>query len=178
MKLDLYSDNKGISAVSMVLIIPIGLLMLAWAIDGGYTWLRKVRLQAFADASAQAGISQAADLVVEIAETKDNPEGETDPILLLDDDDRAAIMSDASIEAMVNDYLNQNLDANNIDQAEIILSTTYPDQFQDCNTTPELGLDIYVELESNRANIFGDLFGGDPDIQLNESSRQGIRFCP
>lgn len=164
------------STTLFVAVVLMGILVAsAFLIDAGAAYATHARMQAFADAGADAGAATIADVIVEFAEQREtNPPEGTDPTTVLTEEDRTAILADARIVAAARDYVERNRIAYNATLDEVL--PEYPYRPVDCSSVRSA--EIRMTVRRNHPFVLGTLLNGTIGTTLVADALRSVRLCP
>lgn len=165
-------DESGNVAALTALFIPVLVLLIAMLIDFGILILHHARLERTAEFAVQAGAVVVGDLIVEKAEAHNPPDDAVDPLVYLDDADRAAIEADPRVREAVDAYIDSNKDRT----LPVVWEWHYSDNLMNCEGLPEdKWISLRIILRRDVTRIFS-ISGGIATIE--ESARQAVPICP
>jgi hypothetical protein len=174
---------RGATLVVVAVLMAAFLVFTAFVIDIAAAYVLRARLYNVADTAVDAGMATVSDLIIEFAEAREpNPEDGTDPLTVLTDEDRSAIISDTRVQTAVETYLESNLAS--YGQARTTLTSeeiTFPANTlfnADCSVQNEQFVDLEVVIEMQHTYLLSGILTEETNIDLSATSIKTIRICP
>jgi hypothetical protein len=165
--------------VIVVMLLAGFLVLVAFLLDVASSFVTRARLLNMADSSVDAGMAVLSDLIIERAvERNPNPPAGTNPLSVLTEGDRSAIVGDARVRAAVVDYVERNRSPYGItlDATDIL----YPKNttFSAACTSTERKVELEVTVRDTHPFFFSSFLNTGATTSLAETSTKSIQLCP
>lgn len=171
---------RGNTMVIVVMLLAGFLVLVAFLMDVASTFVTRARLLNMADSAVDAGMAVVSDLIIERAtERNPNPPAGTNPLSVLTEGDRSAIVGDARVRAAAVDFVERNRAPYGItlDTTDIL----YPKNttFSAACTNPSLKkIELEVTVRDTHPFFFSNILNTAATTSLAETSIKAIQLCP